>query len=106
MYTLYHMEQQPTKTKTEEKIRPLTEVKDQEARFFIEQAGKTYTNPGYEYMGSIAVHAFVSKFGNSVEFVTQSLVGTLPEQAGIEMSKACVEAVMRAYGREPPRKRK
>lgn len=100
------MEQQPTKTKTEEKIRPLTEGRDQEARFLVEQAGRTYTSAGHEYMGSIAVHAYVSKFGSGVEFVTQSLIGTLPEQAGIEMSKACVEAVMRAYGREPPRKRK
>lgn len=100
------MEQQPSKTVTTEETRQLTDMKDQEAKFYVEQAGKVYTPTGHEYMGSIAVHAYMSKFGNSVVFTTQKLLGTIPEQAGIEMSKSAVESIMRSYGREPPRKRK
>jgi hypothetical protein len=76
---------------------------EQEAKFFLEQAGNVLRQSGSDYIGSFATHIYMNKYTNTVELLTQNQIGETPENVAQEALKRTMHSLMQGFGKTPPR---
>jgi hypothetical protein len=93
--------------KIEEKTRYFSGTEDDKmAKFYLDNAADKVKPSMSEHLGSIGIHIYRTKTTNSVEIVTQNMVGNVNEQIIVLAMQQATKAMMESYGHRAPARRK